>query len=50
VVTNNPSELVVVIPDVPAGTYKVEVTTQYSVGATLKSPRTTIFDKMLTVE
>jgi hypothetical protein len=50
IVTNNPSELIVVIPDLAAGTYHVEVTTQYSVGATLKNPRTAVFDKILTVE
>jgi hypothetical protein len=49
IVTNNPSELIVVIPALSAGTYKLEVTTQYSVGAILKSPRSTIFERMLTV-
>jgi hypothetical protein len=51
VVTNNPSELLVIIPGLAAGTYKVQVTTQFTSGATLlNDPRTIIFDKVLTVE
>jgi hypothetical protein len=50
VVTNNPSELIVVIPALAAGAYRVEVTTQYSVGQLLKAPRTVVFDKVLTVQ
>jgi hypothetical protein len=50
VVTNNPSELIIVIPALAAGTYKVEVTTQYSVGKLLNDPRTVTFDKILTVQ
>ena len=50
IVTNNPSELMIVIPELPAGEYKLQVTNQYSVGALLKEPRTTIFDKVLTME
>jgi hypothetical protein len=49
IVTNNPSELIVVIPDLAAGTYRVEVTMQYSSNL-LKEPRTTIFEKTLTVQ
>jgi hypothetical protein len=49
IVTNNPSELMIVTPALAAGTYRLEVTTQYSVGFLLKEPRTTIFDKTLTV-
>jgi hypothetical protein len=49
IVTNNPSELIVVIPDLSAGTYQVEVTTQFAVGSILNEPRTSIFDKILTV-
>ncbi|MDR0668337.1 MAG: DUF4469 domain-containing protein [Prevotellaceae bacterium] len=49
IVTNNPSELVVVIPGLAAGTYKVKVTTQYSSNL-LKEPRTAIFEKVLTVQ
>jgi hypothetical protein len=50
IVTNNPSELIVVIPSLAAGTYQVEVTTQYSVGTVLKEPRSALFDKALTVQ
>jgi hypothetical protein len=49
-VTNNPSEVIVVIPDLSAGMYSLEVTTQYAASSLLKEPRTTIFDKILTVE
>ncbi|WP_346985560.1 DNA-binding domain-containing protein [Chryseobacterium sp. POE27] len=48
-VTNNPSELIVVIPALPAGTYHLEVVTQYSSGALLKDTRTATLDKILTV-
>jgi len=48
-VVNNPSELVVVIPDLPAGEYILEVVTQYSSGGNLlKEPRTAAFDRALT--
>jgi hypothetical protein len=50
IVTNNPSELIVVIPDLAAGTYHVEVTTQYAGTTPLKEPRSTVFDKILTVQ
>jgi hypothetical protein len=50
VVTNNPSELIVVIPDLANGTYLLEVTTQYTPSILLKEPRTATFDKPLTVE
>jgi hypothetical protein len=50
IVTNNPSELIVVIPDLAAGTYLLEVTTQYTPSTLLKEPRLTTFDKTLTVE
>jgi hypothetical protein len=50
IVTNNPSELIVVIPDLGTGTYSLEVTTQYAVSFLLKEPRTATFDKTLTVE
>jgi hypothetical protein len=51
IVLNNPSELIVVIPDLKAGTYQVEVTTQYGGNSKtiLKEPRTAIFDRELTV-
>jgi hypothetical protein len=49
VVVNNPSELIVVIPDLSAGAYQLEVTTQYAVSSLLKEPRTAVFGRMLTV-
>jgi hypothetical protein len=41
-----------VIPALPAGTYKVEVTTQYGGNSQtfLKEARTVSFDKILTVQ
>ncbi|MBP1619166.1 MAG: hypothetical protein H6Q14_2993 [Bacteroidetes bacterium] len=50
IVTNNPSELLVVIPLLPAGTYTVEVVTQYAGSISLKEPRTALFEKVLTVQ
>ncbi|MDR1172269.1 MAG: DUF4469 domain-containing protein [Bacteroidales bacterium] len=50
VVTNNPSELLVVIPPLATGSYLLETTTQYAVSFLLKEPRTAVFDKTLTVE
>jgi hypothetical protein len=53
IVTNNPSELIIIIPALEVGAYKVRVTTQYSSGNSnkqlLKEPRTAIFEKILTV-
>ncbi|MDR2148772.1 MAG: DUF4469 domain-containing protein [Tannerella sp.] len=52
IVTNNPSELIIVIPALPPGAlYQLEVTTQYG-GNTkqlLKEPRTAVFNRDLTV-
>ena len=48
---NKPSELMVVIPALAAGSYKLEIVTQFS-GASknpLKEPRSTLFDKVLNV-
>lgn len=51
IVVNNPSELMIIIPALPAGTYQLEVTTQYSMGKQwLKEPRTSVFEKTLTVK
>ena len=50
VVVNNPSELIVIIPALSAGTYKLEVVTQYSSSKLLRDPRTAEFDKVLTVQ
>jgi hypothetical protein len=50
IVENKPAELMVIIPALAAGTYKLEVTTQFAgSGTPLKEPRTTVFDKPLTV-
>ncbi|MDR0791945.1 MAG: DUF4469 domain-containing protein [Chitinophagaceae bacterium] len=50
IAANNPSELIIVIPALTAGTYKVEVTTQYAISSILKEPRTVLFDRILTVQ
>ncbi|MGL4907994.1 MAG: DNA-binding domain-containing protein [Bacteroidales bacterium] len=51
IVTNNPSELVVVVPELAKGNYKLELTTQFSGGGNLlKMPRTTHYGKIFTVE
>ncbi|SEM73269.1 protein of unknown function [Chryseobacterium taichungense] len=49
IVTNNPSEVMVVIPALAAGTYNLEVVTQFTQGALLKEVRTATLDKVLTV-
>lgn len=49
IVTNNPSELIIVIPALAKGGYKLQVVTQFTTSGTLKEPRTAIFDKVLTV-
>ena len=49
IVTNNPSEVIIVIPALATGTYRVEVVTQYSTGSgkPLKEPRTAALDRDL---
>jgi hypothetical protein len=49
IVGNNPSELMIVVPALAAGTYTVEVTSQFTNSSLLKDPRTATFDKVLTV-
>ncbi|NJK95770.1 MAG: DUF4469 domain-containing protein [Bacteroidetes bacterium] len=49
IVTNSPSELMILIPALAAGSYKLEVVTQYAVSSLLKEPRKTDFEKVLTV-
>lgn len=49
-VTNNPSELLIIIPTLVAGTYNLEVVTQYAGSQLLKEPRTAKLDKILTVQ
>jgi len=47
---NKPSELIVQIPQLEAGVYKLIIKNQYTVGsALLNEPRTSIFEKNLTV-
>jgi hypothetical protein len=48
---NDPSMLSFNVPSLVAGTYKVEVTTQYGGNSKqlLKEPRTTVFERILTV-
>jgi hypothetical protein len=51
IVTNNPAELIIVTPELAKGTYGLEVTSQYAGGGiNLKEPRTSAFDKILTVQ
>ncbi|MDR2691823.1 MAG: DUF4469 domain-containing protein [Dysgonamonadaceae bacterium] len=52
IVINNPSELLIVIPQLLADTYRLEITTQFIGNSTqyLKTPRTAVFDKILTVK
>ena len=51
IVTNNPSEVMIIIPALPAGEYKLQITSMFSgnVYKPLKEARTTVFDKVLTV-
>jgi hypothetical protein len=53
IITNNPSEVIIVTPALAAGSYKVEIATQFSSGGSrqqfLKEPRCSAFDKVLTV-
>jgi hypothetical protein len=49
-VVNDPSELIIVIPELVAGTYKLQVNTQFSHNSLLKDPRTVLFDKVLTMQ
>ena len=46
---NNPSQLMILIPVLPAGRFQLVIRNQYSVGAMLKEPRTAVYDKILTV-
>jgi hypothetical protein len=50
IVDNKPSEIVIVVPQLEAGLYLVQVTTQFTAGSVLlKEPRTVTFEKTLTV-
>ena len=48
-IVNNPSELIVQIPALPTVRYTLEAITQFSGAVPLKSPRTAVFSKPLTV-
>lgn len=51
IVDNNPSELVVIVPELPAGSYTLEVISQFSGNpTTLKDVRIASFDKVLSVK
>lgn len=50
IVINNPSEVMIIIPELIPGQYVLEITTQYGGSNLLKVPRTAIFDKILTVQ
>ena len=51
IVNNNPAELIIVTPVLAAGTYSLEITSQFAgSGVNLKDPRTSVFDKILTVQ
>ena len=50
IVINNPSEVLVVIPDLPAGSYQLEIMTKFTTGKILKNTNTIVFDKPLVVE
>jgi len=51
IAVNNPSELMIIIPALAPGTYRIEVATQFGGNskALLKEPRTAVFDRILTV-
>ena len=49
IVSNNPSKLIVMVPDLANGNYTLKVTTQYSTGRLLNNPRTGVFGKKLVV-
>ena len=50
IVTNNPSEVLVVIPDLPAGNYRLEIITKFAPNKPLKTANTIVFDRILVVE
>jgi hypothetical protein len=51
IVENLNARLLIIVPALTAGTWHLEVTTQFTTsgGKTLKSPRTAVFDRLLTV-
>ena len=50
-IVNNPSELIVHIPQLTAGKYRLVIRTQFSGSSTpLKEPRMNVYDKIFTVQ
>jgi hypothetical protein len=51
ILTNNPSKLLIISPDLSPGTYRLEIITQYVSGGKsfVKEPRTNTFEKVLRV-
>lgn len=49
IVNNNPSELLILTPDLDPGVYNVQIVSQYSGSTLLKDARATTYDKELTV-
>ena len=47
IVTNNPSEMMIIVPTLEGGQYTLEITTQYAAGSLLKEPRSAAFDRIL---
>ena len=51
IIVNNPSELIVHIPALPAGKYQLVICTQFSGSSmALKEPRTAVYEKVFTVQ
>jgi hypothetical protein len=50
IVINHPSELIILIPDLTAGTYLLEIISQYSNSTLLKYPRKAVFNRQLIVQ
>jgi hypothetical protein len=50
IVENQNAHLLIIVPALSAGSYRLEITTQYAgSGTALKAPRSTAFDHLLTV-
>jgi len=49
IVSNNPSGLIIVIPALAAGEYKIEIITQFCGSTVLKEPKNATLEKVLTV-
>jgi hypothetical protein len=50
IIVNNPSELIVQIPELAPGRYQMRLCTQFSGAALLKEPRMQMYEKILTVQ